>query len=121
MTMGQRMGFEYRKAICLGALAVLIALPACNRNDDKRVAFDGLYFRTKARKVDDDLSRFTVTVPKVSRSLDGALQAGAYEGVRYCIAADGTSRIRWDVGPDTPREQLVISDDTLTLQGECNP
>mgnify|MGYP000085426556 CR=1 FL=1 len=107
----------------VAVLAALgLALSGCSRDEDKRVAFDGFYFKTKAKKIDDDdLSRFSVTVQRAAQSLEGALQAGVYQGTQYCIAADGTSRIRWDVGPDTPPSQLVFDDGTLVMQGECNP
>ena len=115
---------KYVGRIRAGALAfgAAIALAGCQANDDKdRLAFDGFYFKAKSAKIDDTLSGFTVAVFDASRSLVGARQAAAYEGVRYCIALDGTSRIRWQVGPNTPDDQLALVDDTVIFQGECNP
>lgn len=104
----------------LWALGVILALAACAQ-DENRLAFDGFYFKTKAKEIDDDRSRFVVTVFRVSQTLQGAREAGAHEATRYCIENFGTSRIAWVVPPDTPAENLRIVDDTLTFQGECNP
>ncbi|WP_232825504.1 hypothetical protein [Albibacillus kandeliae] len=110
-------------ALVAGLAVALTALGGCSTFQDKenRILFDGINFRTKSKRIDDDWSRFTVTVPNVSRSLTGALEAGDYEGTRYCVTNFGTSRIKWTVGPDTPPQQLPINKDDLTLSGECNP
>jgi hypothetical protein len=108
----------WKLALVAGGLAA--GLAACTPKDD-RVTFDGLYFKTKSHKIDDDLSRFTVEVDRVSQSLDAAREAGGYEGTRYCIANFGTSRIDWVVGPDTPAAALQVVKDTMVFQGECNP
>lgn len=106
----------------LTALCTALALAGCASEEDNRVAFDEFYFKAKSKKISDDFSRFIVTVPKVSNSLDGARAAAEYEGTIYCLSNFfGTSRVKWTVGPDTPPEQLVIQNDTLTYQGECNP
>lgn len=102
----------------LVTLAAGIALSACG-SQDTRVAFDGIYFRTKARKIDDNRRAFTATVPRASTTLDAARRAGEYEGTRYCIENYGTSRIKWVVGPDTPPTSLRLTDGTLVFQGEC--
>jgi hypothetical protein len=102
------------------ALGLLAILTGCQSSED-RLAFDGFYFKAKAADIDDDRSRFTVTVFKVSQTLQGAREAGAYEATRYCIENFGTSRIAWVAPPDAPAESLTIVDDTLTFQGECNP
>lgn len=104
-------------AMTLGLCAVLAA---CQANEN-RIAYDGFYFKTRAEEIDDDRARFTMTVFKVSQTLEGAREAGAHEATRYCIENFGTSRIAWVVPPDTPLENLTIVDDTLTFQGECNP
>lgn len=98
----------------------LLALAACNE-DPNRLPFDGIYFKSKTSKFKDGQRDFTVSVFKASQSLEGAISAGEFEGTRYCIASYGTSRINWAIGPDTPRESLVLRDDTLTLQGQCDP
>lgn len=102
-------------------MATVMALTGCEQNSN-RIAFDGAFFKAKARQIEDaDLSMFTVEVARVSQTLEGARQAAAHEGLRYCIDNFGTSRIRWVVGPETPVETLRVVDDTLTFQGECNP
>ncbi len=109
------------KTALLIALAALVAVPACNRKDD-RILFDGQAFRGKAAAVSkDDRRVFTATVSPVSASIDGAVEAARYEGMKYCIENYGTSDILWTIGPDTPRESLVIDRDALTFQGSCRP
>ena len=103
------------------ALALaLVLLAACTSRED-RVLFGGHYFRAKAEAVDrrGDRTRFRVTVPDVAVSLEDAVQAGAYEATRYCIANYGSSRILWEIGPDTEPRQLPIEKGRLTLQGTC--
>lgn len=102
------------------ALAILgaTALVGCvDPTDQPR--FDGQYFRTKVAKVDDQRAAFTVRVRDVSRSLDGAREAGRYAGTNYCVSDFGSSKIAWGVGPDTPPEQLQITDDTIVFDGVC--
>ena len=109
------MGKGFAFLICAAAA---LGLAACNA-DDKRIAFDGRYFKAKAQPVDKKvtLADFTVTVKGVSASYEGARAAGGYEGTRYCIEKYGTSKIDWAVGPDT--EGLSVIDDTITLRGTC--
>lgn len=107
----------------LATLVVVLAVTAaCSRNRNRdRLLFDGQEFRTRANPVDKKvtLADFTVTVEDVSRSLDGAREAGRYQGTRYCIENYGTSKIAWAVGPDTDPAQLRVVDNRLTFQGEC--
>ena len=105
-----------KKTLTMILMATLVA--ACG-NDDDRIAFDGQYFRMKVKKVDKQRDVFTVQIRDVSRSLDGAREAGRYAGNAYCVETYGSSDIEWTVGPDTPAEELTIVDDTLTFQGVC--
>lgn len=105
-----------RKAALAGMLLTLVA---CGQARNERILFEGQYFPAKTSKVGDDLSQFVTVIDDVSSSLDGAREAGRYEGTKYCIANFGTSRIDWVVGPDTPPEALTIRDNTLTFQGRC--
>ncbi len=107
-------------ARCGFVVMALLAVAACNRNDD-RVAFDGIQFRTESDAIGNDLRNFSLSVTPASASLDGAREAGRYEGTRYCIENYGTSRIRWSIGPDSDPAALRILNDTLTLQGRCTP
>lgn len=110
-----------RKPQVVGGFIVLAtALTACTPRDE-RVLFDGIFFRAKASKVDDDRSRFAATVFNAVQAIESAREAGRYEGTKYCIANYGTSRIEWALGPDDPEEQLQIQDGDLFLQGQCTP
>lgn len=109
-----------RHILCLAT--VLGALAACTQPED-RIKFDGHAFKAKARMTDknESLANFTVEISDVSKSLDGAREAGRYEGTRYCIRNYGTSRIKWAVGPDTDPGSLTVVKDALVFQGVCNP
>ncbi len=101
-------------AIALSAGILL----GCTSAED-RLFFDGQFFNTKLRKVEGQLDRFTVTVKPVSKSLSGALEAGRFEAVSYCVNNFGSSDIIWSEGPDADESTLNIQDDLLTLQGRC--
>jgi hypothetical protein len=103
-------------------LAGTLALTACGAGEE-RVTFDGLAFRASAAPVDRraDRSEFDVRVRNATQSLDGAREAGRFEGTKYCINNYGTSRIEWTVGPDTEASRLVLSNGDLALRGRCTP
>lgn len=106
----------------LGAAAALSVISACTvSSSSDRVLFDGQFFRAKAKHVDKKAmpTDFTVVVTGVSASLDGAREAGRYEGTKFCIKNFGSSSIEWKVGPDTEPQNLRISDDKLTFAGAC--
>lgn len=108
-----------RGAIIL-LLTAAVATSACSRlKKDDGIRFDGQKFRIKASKVTkDDRSRFTVAASPASKSLDGAREAAAYGGTKYCIEQYGTSLIAWANGPeDDPR----FDGDRLLLEGQCKP
>ncbi len=107
-----------KKLMVMMVLVAVTALAGCQRNKD-RILFDGKFFRTKIGKVDGQRDVFTVTVRDVSQSPEGALSAGRFAGVSYCVKNYGSSDIDWAVGPDTPPEQLRIVDNTLVFQGTC--
>ena len=120
-----RNGRTYRRraALALAGIAVIAIAAGCNKREDKIVPFDGHYFKVKSSTVDKKvtLADFTVTIRQVSQSLDGAREAGGYEGIRYCIKNFGTSQIDCAVGPETEPQNLRVVDDTLTFAGRCNP
>lgn len=101
-------------------LIATVLLTACSpeRRSD-RIAFDGQLFRASAKKLDKQRLDFEVTVRPVSASLNGALEAGLHEGIRYCIGNFGTSEIDWVNGPEADDNTLQISNDRLVLQGTC--
>lgn len=108
----------------LGLFCAAVLLSAgCEKREDKLLPFDGFRYKAKAAPVDKKvtLADFTVTVWDVAQSLEGARQAGAYEGTKYCITQYGTSNIKWRVGPDTEPTQLAIIDNKLTFAGRCDP
>lgn len=116
-------GAHIRRALALTATAaLLVATTGCTRQrQEDRVLFDGQSFRAKASVVDKktSLADFRVQVRDVSRSFEGAIAAGEYEGTRYCIEKYGNSRIDWSVGPETDPARLPVVDDTLTFSGTC--
>lgn len=120
--MTRRLAYPMRRsgAVLCGVLLTLslTAMAGCESQDD-RIYFEGLYFKTKAQPIDKKvtLADFSVTVKDAGVSLDGARQAGGYEGIKYCIEKYGNSQINWTVGPDT--EQLTLSDGDLVLRGTC--
>jgi len=109
-----------KRSLMAGLLGVAVA--ACNTSDE-RVIFNGAYFRTKAAPVDRRATRavFDVTVRDVTQSIEGAREAGRYEGTRYCIEKYGTSRIQWSVSPDAEASQLQIRDGQMFFRGRCRP
>ncbi|KHA52731.1 hypothetical protein [Sulfitobacter geojensis] len=106
------------KMRCL-TIALMLGLVAGCTDSKNRIAFDGQYFRVKVAKVDGQRDVFTVRIRDVARSLDGARAAGLHAGTAYCVENYGNSKIAWSVGPDTPPEQLQITDNTLVFQGVC--
>ena len=112
----------------VGGLVILGVLAGCASIQNgtralsgERQAFDGQYYSARVSEDEARPERFVVSVGNLDRGLAGAVEAGRYEATRYCIEVDGTSRVRWTVGPDTDPAQLRIADDTLVFQGECNP
>ncbi len=102
--------------------AVSVALLAGCSNNDDRFLFDGQEFRGKATHIDRDNRRsFTASVSPVSASLEGAREAGRYEGIKYCVTEYGTSNIAWVTGPDEEPQTWTIDRDTVTFSGRCQP
>ena len=102
-------------------LIAAFTLSACAERREDRIAFDGVFFRSDAKRLDrENRERFEVTVRPVSQSLEGARAAGAYEATRYCIENFGTSDIIWVYGPDGEAGTLRIANDRLTLEGACD-
>ncbi|MTI01855.1 MULTISPECIES: hypothetical protein [Alphaproteobacteria] len=110
-----------KNTLVIGVLVATTLVASCGKSKSERVLFDGQAFRAKASYVDKKVSRadFTVTINGVSASLDGAREAGRYEGTRFCIQNFGTSKIVWKVGPETEPQNLRIDNDKLTFAGTC--
>ena len=114
---------DLRKVILIGALlsaALVLASCGLDRRAD-RIAFDGVYFRSKARKLDKQRALFEVAVGPAFASIQGAREAGRYEATRYCIENFGTSAVDWQNGPDAEDDALIIANDRLILRGTCAP
>jgi hypothetical protein len=110
-----------RPVLLTAVILIALLLSACAERKADRVAFDGVYFRSNASKVDKKRDQFEVTVSPASSSLEGAREAGRYEATRYCIGTFGTSNIDWVQGPDAEAGTLRISGDKLLLRGACAP
>lgn len=110
-----------RRPITILVCAAIVATTAAcaNRKKETQVAFEGVFFHAVATRSDDRRDIFSVTIPGVSRSLPGALEAARYQGTRYCIANYGTSRIAWITGPDQEVGTLPVVDDAIRFEGEC--
>lgn len=86
----------------------------------ERQAFDGIYFRASTDHVSEDRRDFTVKVRNAGRSLPGALEAGRFEAVKYCLGVFGASDMIWTVGPDQELDAVVLDDGgDLILSGRC--
>lgn len=113
---------DLRPALLTAALLIAaLMLSACSGRKADRVAFDGVFFRSTAGKVDKQVDQFEITVSPASASIDGAREAGRYEATRYCIRNFGTSDVAWTEGPDAEDGTLTIANDRLILRGTCTP
>ncbi len=113
---------RFGRAGVIAALVAVSMIAGCGntiKSSAERVAFDGHVFRASAKQTAKRTqpAAFSVTVNGVSKSFDGAREAGRHEGIRFCIRNFGSSRIDWSVGPDT--EQLQVENDKLTFVGRC--
>jgi hypothetical protein len=105
----------------LGRITVValgLAVAGCGGRTE--IAFQGEVYRARAAQA-DPREAFTVSVRPVEAGLEGAVLAGAHEGKRYCIENFGSSRIVWEIGPETDPAALPLEGSTLTLQGVCEP
>ncbi|EPX80465.1 hypothetical protein [Salipiger mucosus] len=104
----------------LAGIAVL-GLTACSvfGSRENQIEYQGIPFNGDHRALRDDRMSFVATAKPADVSLDGAIRAAEFEGVKYCISYIGTSDIDWQIGPDTPRAQMPVSDGTLTFRGTC--
>jgi len=102
-------------------LMITTALAACQERRVDRIAFDGVFFRSSAKKIAKQRENFEVSVEPASASLDGARDAGRHEAIRYCIENYGSSDIVWVEGPDAEDGTLTIVNDRLILRGTCRP
>ncbi len=83
------------------------------------VEAEGVRFRARASASREDRRSVTVTVTPFAVNPEASLEAGRYQATRYCLLTYGGSDTEWIIGPDAARDQLPVSDDTVTLQGRC--
>ncbi|MBR9651270.1 hypothetical protein [Thalassovita aquimarina] len=110
-----------------GAVILLLAaglLAGCGvrdkiRGDNNRVAFDGIYFKSRLTAEKDDKMAFAIAVAGASQNLEAAREAGRFEATKYCVTNFGNSDVDWTAGPDAPAENLSLANDTLSLAGRC--
>lgn len=102
------------------AITVAAALAGCGLvNDGTQLQYGGVTFKGDSKGNKADRAQFVSTGGPVSASIDGASRAAAYQGTIYCINTLGTSRIDWQIGPDTPQGQLPVSGNDVVFQGRC--
>jgi hypothetical protein len=106
------------KAITL-TLAALVALGGCGTKRINNYAFEGEFYQTRTQSSRADRKAFVATARPLSKGLEGARQAAAFEGTKHCLDYYGTSLIDWATGPDTDDEALEIEGDTLVYRGRC--
>ncbi len=112
--------------------SIIFSLTACGIGDrlrpgaygkplrSERVAFDGIYFRARARHASEDRRDFTVTVRRADRNIAAALEAGNFEAVKYCLGLFGGSDILWSDGPEQDADAVSLTDsNNLMLTGRC--
>ncbi|WP_353472589.1 hypothetical protein PVT71_00770 [Salipiger sp. H15] len=100
------------------ALALAALLGACGASKDDP-EFGGLQFRGNAKPAGDDRANFVATVSNAARAPYSAVDAGLYEGTKYCIHYLGTSDIAWAVEPEAMRAQPRLSGSDLVMRGRC--
>lgn len=100
------------------ALALVAALAACGAGKDDPV-FGGMQFAGSAKTTGDNRADFIATVKNAARAPQAAVEAGLYEGTKYCLHYLGTSDIAWTADPDTLRAQPRLSGRDLVLRGRC--
>ncbi|MBE9635399.1 hypothetical protein [Salipiger mangrovisoli] len=98
------------------ALAALVASCGPGKDDPE---FGGMQFRGSAKPVGDDRANFVATVNNAARAPYSAVDAGLYEGTKYCVNYLGTSDIAWAVDPEALRAQPRLSGSDLVLRGRC--
>ena len=86
--------------------------------EENKVSFDGYYFSSKLSRSKLDDRSFDLTVRRANRSLSGAREVGRYEATRFCIKNDGTSHIKWVLGPD--HQSIGLTGKVLKLRGQCD-
>lgn len=106
-------------AVRLTLLAVLLLAGCEAYRDDKLFRHDGLYYAPRLSSTNSDPAAFSVRVTGFEQGLEGAREAARYEATKHCINYIGSSDAIWQVGPDSPKEELIIEDRALVFAGRC--
>ncbi|WP_113912605.1 hypothetical protein [Roseovarius dicentrarchi] len=106
------------RATTLTALAAAMALTACGKPGE-RVLFDGKYYPAKLSKSGVSREEFSVAVRDVGQGINGAREAGRFEGTTYCVETFGDSSIDWQPGYGPEDGRAITEDGTLILRGSC--
>lgn len=114
-------------------LLLIVSVPACSRiggtfdrigigrgAGKAQIVVDGVRYKARLNTSSEDRRAMTITVTPVATNPKAALRAGRYEATKYCLKNYGGSVTAWTYGPYTPVEDLVITDDTITLTGRCS-
>ncbi len=105
------------RSLVLGAVAAAV-LAGCS-DSKNRIAYDGEFFRAKAKKVDKQRDVFEVSVNDPAKSLAGARLAAHHKGVQYCIENYGSSDVAWNADPLDEEAQVTVINGKLIYRGKC--
>lgn len=111
--------------LMLGALVILTGCGAISNVTGRltggdRQTFDGQLFRASVAFDRANPADFAVRVNDAGKSITGAREAGRFEATKHCITYFGTSSALWQVGPDSPEQELVFDGDALVVTGRCD-
>jgi hypothetical protein len=114
-------------------LLMVVSVSACSRiagtfdrigigrgGANQQTVVDGVRYKARLKADNEDRRMITITVTPVATNPQAALEAGRFEATKYCLRTYGGSETMWTYGPETPVENLVITDDTITLTGRCS-
>lgn len=106
------------RAMTLAALAATLALTACGKPGE-RALFDGNYYPAKLSKSGERREEFSVAVRDAQQGINGAREAGRFEGTRYCVETYGDSDISWQPGYGPEDARAVSDSGGLMMRGSC--
>jgi hypothetical protein len=102
----------------IAVLAAGLGLTACGKPGE-RVLFDGHYYPARLTKSGETREQFSVVVRNVAQGLEGAREAGRFEGTTYCVETFGDSAITWQPGYGPDDGQAITDNGSLVLRGSC--
>ncbi|PVA11870.1 hypothetical protein DC366_02740 [Pelagivirga sediminicola] len=102
----------------IAALCAALALTACGKAGE-RVRFDGNYYPAKLSQSGERREDFVVTVSDAAQGINGAREAGRFEGTTYCVETYGDSSINWQPGYGPEDGRALTGNGSLLLRGSC--